>query len=48
MEILNLSSKETRKLRFQLELRLLLTVKKWEPYWYPLCIVNEKCSSDSI
>ena len=37
----NLSSEETKKLRLQLEQILLLTVEKWQSYWYPLCTVNE-------
>jgi hypothetical protein len=41
MKIRNLSSEETKKLRLRLEQRLLLTVEKWQPYWYPLCTVNE-------
>lgn len=40
MIIRNLSSEDTENLRMQLNEKLLLTVEKWHPYWYPLFPVH--------
>lgn len=41
MEIKYLSQVQTADFRSILERRILKTVDKWQPYWYPLCSVKE-------